>query len=134
MMTFWEYLKLCETEIPLPPGVDPEMWANPTFQKSWLIQHPEYLQSQQPVQQQPVQQPMNKFAARVLKQGTPGIPQDTRYTKVPTSVYNKWKHEYDRLPQDILKWFSDQGFRWGSISGKPGTYRWMPPVNYAMPN
>lgn len=38
MYLFKEYLarRLFESSLPAPPGVDPEMWANPSYQKFWL--------------------------------------------------------------------------------------------------
>lgn len=34
-------------EAEVPPGVDPAMWANPSYQKFWLAQNPNYGQQQQ---------------------------------------------------------------------------------------
>lgn len=138
MSTFREFVRMIEADEPAPPGVDPEMWAAASDRmKAWLrsqaiqsTQQPAVQSQQSAVLSQP------KVAARALGsrlQGTPGVPEDTRYTKVPEPFYNRWKHEYDRLPRDVLKWFTDQGFRWNSISARPGTYRWMPPMNYPMP-
>jgi hypothetical protein len=38
MYLFKEYLarRLFEASLPVPPGVDPEMWANASYQKFWL--------------------------------------------------------------------------------------------------
>lgn len=53
MYLFKEYLarRLFEAQLPVPPGVDPEMWANPSYQRFWLMQNPNYAaQFQQPQQ------------------------------------------------------------------------------------
>ncbi len=44
MYLFKEYLarRLFEASLPVPPGVDPEMWANASYQRFWLAQNPNY--------------------------------------------------------------------------------------------
>lgn len=44
-MRFRDFFRLMENDV--PAGVDPEMWANPSYQKFWLAQN----QPQQPQQQ-----------------------------------------------------------------------------------
>jgi hypothetical protein len=68
MITFSAYVKardLMEMEQipPVPPGVDPEMWANPSYRKFWMAQNQP--QQQVPQQQQAVAQQPRK-AARAL--------------------------------------------------------------------
>ncbi len=45
MKRFKDYVNLREAG-EVPPGVDPQMWANPSYQKFWLAQNPQ--QQQQP--------------------------------------------------------------------------------------
>lgn len=137
-LSFRDFVRLFEANIPpVPQGVDPMYWEKDWFRNDWLSKHPEYQQQQPttaPIQNAPqarlvgsrpatfgAKQP----AAKVL---TPTAQQqqqpDTRYTKVPQDVYDKWKFEYDKLPANISQWFNDQRFKWQLI-GK--NYRWVPP-------
>lgn len=64
MLSFKNFVNEAETMIgdPVPPGVDPAMWANPSYQKFWKAQNQQQnaapkMGQQAPVQQQkPVQQ------------------------------------------------------------------------------
>jgi hypothetical protein len=53
MYLFKEYLarRLFEASLPVPPGVDPEMWANASYQRFWLAQNPNYAAQFQQAQQ-----------------------------------------------------------------------------------
>ena len=54
---FVEAREIVEVEdLPVPPGVDPAMWANPSYRRFWLAQNQPQTQVQTPVvpQQTPI--------------------------------------------------------------------------------
>jgi hypothetical protein len=140
ILSFKDFFEALEAEEvpPVPQGVDPDMWKFKAYRVAYGQE--QAAKALGPTATAPAAQPipgapparlggsrLGGFGARQAQ-----APQDTRYTKVSQDVYDKWKYEYDRLPQDILKWFTDQGFRWGSFSGRQGTHRWLPPANYGL--
>lgn len=119
MYSFRQFLILREADLPIPPGVDPGMWENPSYQKFWLAtpQGREWFAQQQTGQGQ-------KAVARALpKQLTlPDVESEIRdyLSKQGSKDYGNVR-ELDKSLQDAI----NQMVRVGTIvpEASPGKAR-----------
>src|SRR3974390_2892835 len=92
MKTFWQYLS--EMDQP-PPGVDPEMWSNPSYRKFWTAQN-----------QQPQQQAAPQGWHAVPKQQQPqqgGMSETQIDNEIRSYLGNSESGEVNSLPSNIQK-------------------------------
>lgn len=67
---------------PVPPGVDPEMWANPSYRRFWMAQN----QAQQPAATQQVAAPVQPVRRAAKALGTAVLPDPSTLSRTHNLV------------------------------------------------